>query len=90
VNSGYTWSFEDAKDNLAEVLRMANEAGPQRIGAQNPCYVLSEADVLALTKPERTPGAWLVEEFAGAGELPIPDRAEAAELTARRMNTIFV
>jgi hypothetical protein len=76
MKTGKMWAVAEAKAKLSEVMRLARQEGPQRVGAQSPCYVLSEEDYLAMAQRERPLGAWLVEEFAGAGELPLPARGE--------------
>ena len=76
-----TWTISEAKAKLSEILRLASEEGPQRIGSRTPYIVIPET-VWKNHSEQRQPfGQWLVEnmsECAGA-ELELPDRKEVSQ-----------
>lgn len=74
--TGTNWAVTDAKAKLSEVLRCAKNYGPQRIGTQNPCYVISEEDWYNLTGQKQKLGAWLLRHFTDIGEFELPDRSD--------------
>ena len=71
-----TWTVADAKAKLSEVLRNAQNQGPQCIGTKNPCYVISKKDWENLTGQEQNLGNWLLENFTNIGEIELPDRSD--------------
>lgn len=69
-----TWTVAEAKARLSEILRLAEEEGPQRIGLRKPFVVVSESEWRERT-PERKPlGRWLVENMPRGVDLELPDR----------------
>ena len=55
------WTVKEAKARWSEILRLAEEEGPQQIGRRKTFVVVSAADWYA-KKPSRKPmGQWLVE-----------------------------
>jgi prevent-host-death family protein len=68
------WSVAEAKARLSEILRLAREKGPQKIGAKTPYVVLTEAEWRRLQKPQPHMGKWLIQKLRGTGELELPDR----------------
>jgi hypothetical protein len=72
-----TWTVAEAKARLSEILRLASEEGPRRIGA-NPRYVVvTEKEWLKRAEPRMPLGRWLVENLPrGYDDLELPDRAE--------------
>ncbi len=73
-----TWTVQDAKAQLSELLRRARAGEPQRIGVTDACVVVSE-QVWAAANPSAL-GAWLVESAPRGGELELPHR------TSRRVD----
>jgi hypothetical protein len=71
-----TWSVQDAKAHLSEVLRRARAGEPQRIGLSDGCILVAERDWHAARSSDL--GAWLVSS-APRGE-PVPE----APRTSRR------
>ena len=74
------WTVAEAKARLSEVLRLAEEEGPQRIGTRKPFVVLPAAVWEEKTRPRKPLGQWLIEKRAtrhqsgGAGpKLPSSD-----------------
>lgn len=64
---------------MSEVLRLADDEGPQRIGTRKPFVVVPEAVWHAMTdaKDVRPPmGKWLVSRMPRGEELAIPSRVE--------------
>ena len=72
------WTVAEAKARLSEVLRLAEEEGPQRIGTRKSFVVLPEGAWRSYVAPRRSLGVWLVENIPRGVELAIPDRGEPA------------
>ncbi|MCY3861405.1 MAG: prevent-host-death protein [bacterium] len=69
-----TWTVAEAKARLSEVLRLAEEEGPQRIGVRKPFIVVPE-HLWQERSPERKHmGLWLVENMPRGINLELPDR----------------
>ena len=69
------WTVSEAKAKLSEILRRAEQEGPQRIGARR-SFVVVPAAVWEATNPPRKPlGRWLVENMPRGGGVELPDRA---------------
>ena len=80
-----TWTIAEAKARLSEILRLAEEEGPQRIGLRKPFVVVPERQWQQRTNdlewrrrvPEEMPmGKWLVENMPRGIELELPDRSD--------------
>ena len=72
-----TWTVQEAKARLSELLRRARDGTPQRIGAAGaPCVLLSEVEWQSLRKPTVHLGRWLVSHAPRAVDLELPSRAE--------------
>ena len=66
------WTVADAKARLSEILRLAEEEGPQRIGTRRPFVVVPER-VWEARSPSRPPlGRWLVDNIPRGANLEIP------------------
>ena len=72
------WTVAEAKARLSEVLRLAEEEGPQRIGTRKSFIVLPERAWQAHVAPPRSLGRWLIERVPRGIELDVPDRWEPA------------
>ena len=59
--SNRTWTVAEAKAKLSEVLRLAEEEGPQRIGLRRPFIVVPERVWREKSPPEMHMGRWLIE-----------------------------
>lgn len=72
-----TWSVQEAKAKLSEVLRRAREEGPQVIGSVHPCVVVPLEVWQDRANPRLPLGRWLARS-APRGEEPLelPDRRE--------------
>lgn len=76
------WTIAETKARLSEILRLAEQEGPQRIGARNPFVVVPERlwreraqSAPAPVAPAKTPmGQWLVANFPRIGGLELPSR----------------
>ena len=67
-----TWTVAEAKARLSEILRLAEEEGPQRIGLRKPFVVLPES-AWREHVPERKPlGQWLVDNMPRGLDFEIP------------------
>ena len=70
------WTVAEAKARLSEILRLAEEEGPQRIGAKKPFVVVPEHLWREKTEPRKPLGQWLIENMPRGTDLEIPrDRA---------------
>ena len=69
------WTVAEAKARLSEVLRLAEEEGPQRIGARRPFVVVPEAVWEEKTRPRKPFGQWLIENVPRGTNLELPDRS---------------
>ena len=72
------WTVAEAKARLSEVLRLAEEEGPQRIGTRRSFIVLPERVWQSYVAPPGSLGLWLVENVPRGVELMIPERREHA------------
>ena len=76
------WTIAETKARLSEILRLAEQEGPQRIGARNPFVVVPERlwreraqPAPAPVAPAKTPmGQRLVANFPRIGGLELPSR----------------
>ena len=71
-NSQRVWRVAEAKARLSEILRLAQDQGPQRIGTKK-TYVIVPEDVWEANQIQRKPlGKWLVENVPRDTNLEIP------------------
>ncbi len=68
-----TWTVAEAKSRLSEILRLAEEEGPQRIGARR-SFVVVPAAVWDARTPRQRLGSWLVENMPRGIDLELPER----------------
>ena len=69
------WTVAEAKARLSEILRLAEEEGPQRIGVRNSFVLVPEQMWRERGEEPRIPlGRWLVENMPRGTNLEIPDR----------------
>ena len=79
-NPRRAWTVAEAKARLSEILRLAEEEGPQRIGARKPFVVMTEKLWHDQTKAPGPLGRWLVENVPRGVDLEIPrDRRSERE-----------
>ena len=72
--SSRAWTVSEAKAKLSEILRLAEQEGPQRIGIRRP-FVVVPAAVWDAKNPARKPlGRWLVENMPRGTDVELPDR----------------
>ena len=71
-DNSHIWRVAEAKARLSEVLRLAEEEGPQRIGTRKTFVVVPEKDWEAREKPRMPLGKWLVENMPRGTNLEIP------------------
>ncbi len=70
------WTVAEAKSRLSEILRLAEQEGPQHIGTRR-SFVVVPADVWYRKSPPRKPlGQWLVDNMPRGVDLEIPGREE--------------
>ena len=72
--SGFTrtWTVVEAKARLSEILRLANEQGPQRIGVRRSFVVVSERLWREKNLVREPLGRWLIENVPRGPSLEIP------------------
>ena len=68
------WTVAEAKARLSEVLRLAGEEGPQRIGTRKPFVVVPATAWEEKTQPRKPLGQWLVENMPRGTDLEVPGR----------------
>ena len=71
-NPRRSWTVAEAKARLSEILRLAEEEGPQRIGTRKPFVVMTEKQWQDNTKAPGPLGQWLVENVPRGVDLEIP------------------
>lgn len=71
-NPRRAWTVAEAKARLSEILRLAEEEGPQRIGARKPFVVMTEKQWQDQIKAPGPLGQWLVENAPRGEYLEIP------------------
>ncbi len=67
-----TWTVAEAKSKLSEVLRLAEQEGPQRIGLRRPFIVVPAASWDARQARDRHLGRWLLENVPRGLDWEIP------------------
>lgn len=70
------WSVAEAKAKLSEIMRLASQEGPQRIGARGDYVLVSATDWERQTRSSVSFGEWLVENLGQGVELEIPSRRD--------------
>lgn len=71
-----SWTVQEAKAKLSEVLRRAREEGPQVIGSSHPCVVVPLEAWQARASARPALGRWLVRATPRGELLELPDRRE--------------
>ncbi len=69
------WTVAEAKARLSEVLRLAEQEGPQLIGTRRTFVVVPAETWYARTSARKPMGQWLVDNMPRGIELQIPDRS---------------
>ncbi len=70
------WTIAEAKARLSEILRRAEQEGPQRIGARKAFVVVPEHTWQARTSQRKSMGKWLVENMPRGIDLEPPTRQD--------------
>lgn len=68
-----SWTVQNAKAQLSEVLRRARAGEPQRIGMTDEACVVVSAKAWEALHPSAL-GAWLVDNAPAGEELELPSR----------------
>ena len=71
-----SWTVSEAKARLSELLRLASDEGPQRIGTRTPYIVVPEALWLQHSIAREPLGQWLVHNLTPGEQLPLLDRQD--------------
>jgi prevent-host-death family protein len=69
------WTVSEARAKLSEILRLARAGEPQTIGSEDPCVVISAAQLDRLWQPQHL-GKFLVESASRGIEVELPPRAD--------------
>ena len=79
--SNRIWTIAEARENLPEILRLAEEDGPQRIGDTKIFTLAPEPEQSSQKPPLKSLGQWLVENAPRGTNLEIPrDRGSKREI----------
>lgn len=70
----HTWTIAETKARLSEILRLAEEEGPQRIGVKHAFIVVPERVWQERAHSRKPLGQWLVENFPRGFDLELPPR----------------
>ena len=79
TDSQRIWTVAEAKARLSEILRLAQEEGPQQIGKRNAFIVVPKSEWDRCSTPQKPLGQWLVENMPRGIELELPDRKSEPE-----------
>ena len=71
-----SWTVSEAKAHLSEVLRRAEQEGPQQIGVRKPFVVVPAKLWDSRTQAAKPMGKWLVDNMPRGAKLDAPDRRE--------------
>jgi prevent-host-death family protein len=72
----HVWTVAEAKAHLSEVLRRAEQEGPQRIGVRKAFVVVPAELWQANTQAVKPLGRWLVDHMPRGANLDAPNRHE--------------
>lgn len=67
------WTVKEAKARLSEILRLAEEEGPQQIGRRKTFVVVPAADWYTEKPPRKSMGQWLVDYMPRGLNLDLSD-----------------
>ncbi len=70
------WTVAEAKARLSEILRLAEEEGPQHIGTRRPFVVVPAPAWHAKMRTRKPLGQWLADNMPRGIELKTPSRRE--------------
>ena len=65
------WTVKEAKAHLSEILRLAEEEGPQQIGRRKTFVVVPATDWYAKRAPRKPMGQWLVDNMPRGANLEL-------------------
>ena len=71
------WTVKEAKARFSEILRLAEEEGPQQIGRRKTFVVVPAADWYAKRPPRKPMGQWLVDNMPRGVNLNISGKRES-------------
>ncbi|MGK7875871.1 MAG: type II toxin-antitoxin system prevent-host-death family antitoxin [Xenococcaceae cyanobacterium] len=75
-NPSAVWTVADAKAKLSEILRRAREEGPQVIGKDEPCVVVSQKVWRDIMDDRPSLAHWLAKHPIPA-EISLPSRVDS-------------
>jgi len=84
VNRDRAWSVAEAKARLSEILRLAEQEGPQRIGLRQPFFVMPAAMWEANSSSRKPLGQWLLGNLPQGVDLESPSRVSQREIPFAR------
>ncbi len=65
------WTIPQAKARLSEILRLAEQEGPQHIGLRRTFVVVPESDWYAMVQTSKPMGQWLVDNIPRGVDLDV-------------------
>ena len=74
--AGHVWTVAEAKARLSEVLRRAEQEGPQRIGMRRSFVVVPAELWNANSRSAKPMGRWLADNMPRGANLDAPERRE--------------
>ena len=75
------WTVAEAKAHLPEILRLAEEEGPQQIGRRKPFVVVPAAEWYAKKPPRKPIGLWLVDNIPRGVNLDASGKRQSGRTT---------
>lgn len=72
TDPGRVWRVAEAKARLSEILRLADDEGPQRIGTRKTYVVVPENVWESNRTPRKSLGTWLVDNVPRGTNLEVP------------------
>ena len=76
------WTVAEAKARLSEVLRRAEDEGPQRIGTRKEFVVVPASGWNEKNEPRQSLGQWLLENAPRVGSIDLPPHDDEEERAA--------
>ena len=85
----HVWTVAEAKARLSEVLRLAEQEGPQRIGVRK-SFIVVPAELWSTNSHSAKPlGRWLVDNMPRGANLDAPDRREPGRSFQGRLGPLY-
>ena len=73
------WTIAEAKARLSEILRLAEEQGPQQVGLKNTFVIVPKEDWSPSRPPPMSLGEGIIKFMPRGTNLEIPSRKDGGE-----------